>query len=80
MELQVTKGDRVATEIWSYGQETRRVQHAQYDVSMLMGIPASGGLLLSAGSAMARSCNSRPEQKLAHHTEETRHEDQLPSA
>ena len=44
------------------------------------GIPASGGMLLSAGSAMARTYNPRPEQKLAHHTEETRYGDQLPSA
>ena len=46
----------------------------------LDGIPASGGLLLSTGSAMARNYNPRPEQKLAQHTEETRYEDQLPSA
>jgi hypothetical protein len=44
------------------------------------GIPAWGGLLLSAASAMARKYNPRPEQKLAHHTEDTSHEDQLPSA
>ena len=44
------------------------------------GIPDWGGLLLSAGSAIARKYNPRPEQKLAHHTENTRHEDQLPSA
>jgi hypothetical protein len=44
------------------------------------GIPDWGGLLLSAGSAIARKYNARPEQKLAHHTENTRHEDQLPSA
>ena len=40
------------------------------------GIPASGGLLLSAGSAMALNYNPRPEQKLAHHTEQSRYEDQ----
>jgi hypothetical protein len=44
------------------------------------GIPDWGGLLLSTGSAIARKYNPRPEQKLAHHTENTRHEDQLPSA
>ena len=44
------------------------------------GIPDWGGLLLSAGAAIARKYNPRPEQKLAHHTENTRHEDQLPSA
>src|SRR5260370_41947348 len=44
------------------------------------GIPDWGGLLLSAGSAIARKYNPRPEQKLAHHTENARHEDQLPSA
>ncbi len=44
------------------------------------GIPACGGPLLSAGSAIARIYNPIPEQKLAHHTEDTRHEDQLPSA
>ena len=44
------------------------------------GIPDWGGLLLSAGSAIAGKYNPRPEQKLAHHTENTRHEDQLPSA
>jgi hypothetical protein len=38
------------------------------------------GLLLSTGSANARKYNPRPEQKLAHHTENTRHEDQLPPA
>src|SRR5260370_21438543 len=44
------------------------------------GIADWGGLLLSAGSAIARKYNPRPEQKLSHHTENTRHEDQLPSA
>jgi hypothetical protein len=44
------------------------------------GIPASGLPLLSAGSAIARIYNPIPEQKLAHHTEDTRHEDQLPPA
>jgi len=44
------------------------------------GIPASGGPLLSAGSAIPRRYNPTPEQKLAHHTKDTRHEDQLPSA
>src|SRR5438552_17091938 len=44
------------------------------------GIPDWGGLLLSTGSAIARKYNPRPEQKLAHHTENTKHEDQLPSA
>src|SRR5580704_19666212 len=39
-----------------------------------------GGPLLSADSAIARTNNPRPEQKLAHHTEDPRHEDQLPSA
>ena len=33
------------------------------------GIPNSGGLLLSAGSAVARTYNPGPEQKLAHNTE-----------
>ena len=44
------------------------------------GIPDWDGLLLSADSAIACTYNPRPEQKLAHHTENTRHEDQLPSA
>jgi len=44
------------------------------------GIPGSGGLLLSAGSATVRTYNPTPGQKLAHHTEDTRHDDQLPSA
>ena len=39
-----------------------------------------GGPLLFADSAIARTNNPRPEQKLAHHTENTGHEDQLPSA
>jgi hypothetical protein len=39
----------------------------------------SGRLLHSASSAMARTYNPRPEQKLAHHTEDTEQEDQLPS-
>lgn len=33
-----------------------------------------------AGAALARIYNSTPEQNLAHHTENTRHKDQLPSA
>src|SRR4029077_21122677 len=44
------------------------------------GIPDWGGLLLSTGSANARKYNPGPEHKLAHQTENTRHEDQLPSA
>ena len=44
------------------------------------GIPALGRLLLFAGSAMARTYNSRPEQKVARHTEETSYEAQFPSA
>jgi hypothetical protein len=44
------------------------------------GIQALSGLLLSAGSAMALNYNPRPEQKLAHHTEQSRYEDQLPAA
>jgi hypothetical protein len=44
------------------------------------GIPVSGGPLLSMGSAMALNYNPRPEQKLAHHTEQSRYEDQLPGA
>jgi len=48
--------------------------------STLMKMLDSGGLLLSAGSAMAPSYSPRPEQKLAHHTEDTEHDDQLPSA
>src|SRR6266849_4686870 len=39
-----------------------------------------GGPLISAGSAIARIYNSTPEQELAHHTENTRHQDQLPAA
>ena len=41
------------------------------------GIPASGWQLLSPASAVWY--NPTPEQKLAHHTEDARHEDQLPS-
>jgi hypothetical protein len=44
------------------------------------GILAWGGLLLCAGSAMAWTHNPTPEQKLAYHAEDTRHDDQLPSA
>ncbi len=44
------------------------------------GIPAWGGLLLCAGSAMTWTHNPTPEQRLAHHAEDTRHDDQLPSA
>jgi hypothetical protein len=44
------------------------------------GIPASGWPLLSAGSAVSRRYNPTPEQKLAHHTENARHKDQLPLA
>jgi hypothetical protein len=42
------------------------------------GIPASGWPLLSPASAVWY--NPTPEQKLAHHTENAQHEDQLPSA
>ena len=38
-----------------------------------------GGPLLSADSATAPTYNPRPEQKLAHQSEDARHEDQLPS-
>jgi hypothetical protein len=34
--------------------------------------------LLSAESWIARRCNPRPEQKVAHQTEDARHKDQLP--
>ena len=44
------------------------------------GIPGWGGPLLSTDLAIARTYHPRPEQKLAHHTEDTRHEDQLPPA
>src|SRR5439155_1680501 len=44
------------------------------------GIPAWGGCYSPRVSAIARKYNPRPEQKLAHHTENTKHEDQLPSA
>ena len=44
------------------------------------GIPDSGGLLLPAGSARSRPYNPTPDQKLAHHPEDTRHDEQLPSA
>jgi hypothetical protein len=42
------------------------------------GIP--GRPLLSAALAIACTYNPRPEQKVAHYTEGTGHEDQLPSA
>src|SRR5690349_23788250 len=44
------------------------------------GIPGWGGPLLSTDLAIARTYHPRPEQKLAHHTENTRHENQVPSA
>src|SRR5690242_18388422 len=64
---------------YPYGQNTRRIRHAQRGVDV-DGIRASGGPLLSAGSAIARTYNPTSEQKLAHHTEDIRHEDQLPPA
>src|SRR6516225_12145617 len=38
------------------------------------------GVLLSTGAAIARTYNIRPKQKLAQHTKDCEHQDQLPSA
>jgi hypothetical protein len=66
----------LVTDRFPHGQETRRIPLST--VFHLDEIP--GGPLLSAGSAVARTYNLRPEQKLARHTEGTRHEDQPSSA
>jgi hypothetical protein len=50
----------------------------EQQVGSRAGFIAWGGLLLCAGSAMARTRNPAPEQELAHHVEDTRHDDQLP--
>jgi hypothetical protein len=52
--------------------------HAYYD--LLREEFLNSGMLLSAGATIAGLYNLRPEQNLAHHTQNTENEDQLHSA
>jgi hypothetical protein len=64
----------------AYGQKIRRIHHAQQRCATFDGIPDWELPLFSADSGIAHRYNPRPEQKLAHQTEDARPEDQLPSA
>jgi hypothetical protein len=62
-----------------YGQETGQIIIMPHHDLRREGI-WTRALLLSAGAAIAGPYNLRPEQNLAHHTEDTENEDQFHSA